>query len=91
MMRFPFILFAEIWGLLGVAFCFCIIVTHLLYLTSLGRPFLSPLYPPRWRDLKDALVRLPFTSQSKRPETLRTEQPIRFNRKKAKEKRDIDE
>ncbi|KQB91955.1 Spore germination protein GerQA [Geobacillus sp. PA-3] len=91
LMRFPFILFAEIWGLLGVAFCFCIIVTHLLYLTSLRRPFLSPLYPPRWRDLKDALVRLPFTSQSKRPETLRTEQPIRFDGKKAKQKRDIDE
>ncbi|QIZ68872.1 spore germination protein [Geobacillus subterraneus] len=91
LMRFPFILFAEMWGLLGVAFCFCIVMTHLLYLTSLGRPFLAPLYPPRWRDLKDAFIRLPFTSQSKRPETLRTEQPIRFNRKKAKEKRDIDE
>jgi len=91
LMRFPFILFAEMWGLLGVAFCFCIVMTHLLYLTSLGRPFLAPLYPPRWRDLKDAFIRLPFTSQSKRPETLRTEQPIRFDEKKAKQKRDIDE
>ncbi|AGT33352.1 spore germination protein GerA [Geobacillus genomosp. 3] len=91
LMRFPFLLFAEVWGLLGVAFCFCMVMTHLLYLTSLGRPFLAPLYPPRWRDLKDAFIRLPFTSQSKRPETLRTEQPIRFSGKKVRKKRDIDE
>ncbi|ASS98299.1 MULTISPECIES: spore germination protein [Geobacillus] len=91
LMRFPFLLFAEMWGLLGVAFCFCIVMTHLLSLTSLGRPFLAPLYPPRWKDWKDALIRLPFTSQAKRPSSLRTPQPIRFDGKKAKEKRDIDE
>jgi hypothetical protein len=91
LLRFPFLLFAELWGLLGVVFCFCILMTHLIRLTSLGRPFLEPLYPLRVTDLKDALIRLPITNQSLRPQYLRTEQPVRFSTKKAKEKKDIDE
>jgi hypothetical protein len=91
LMRFPFLLFAELWGLLGVVFSFCFLMGHLLQLTSLGRPFLEPIYPLRVADLKDALIRLPFSSQSKRPQQLRPSQPIRFSRKKAKQKKDIDE
>ncbi|RAK18608.1 GerA spore germination protein [Anoxybacillus vitaminiphilus] len=91
LMRFPFLLFAEFWGLLGVVFCFCFLMGHLLQLTSLGRPFLEPIYPLRVTDLKDALIRLPFSQQSKRPQHLRPEQPIRFSKKKAKQKKDIDE
>jgi hypothetical protein len=91
LLRFPFLIFAELWGLLGVVFCFCILTTHLLRLTSIGRPFLEPLFPFRSADLKDALIRLPFESQSMRPEFLRTKEPIRFSKKKAKAKKDIDE
>lgn len=92
LLRFPFLIFAELWGLLGVIFCFAILLTHLLRLTSLGRPFLEPLYPLRVKDFKDALIRLPFSKQSTRPEYLRTEQPVRFKEKKTNEKKqDIDE
>ncbi|UQD53238.1 spore germination protein [Bacillus methanolicus] len=91
LLRFPFLFFAELWGLVGIVFCFCILLTHLIRLDSLGRPFLEPLYPPRVADLKDALIRLPFDKQRMRPEYLRTEQPIRFGKKKAKVKKDIDE
>jgi hypothetical protein len=91
LLRFPFLLFAQLWGLLGIVFCFCILTTHLIRLTSLGRPFLEPLYPLRVTDLKDALIRLPFSFQSLRPKYLRTEQPVRFNKKKANVKKDIDE
>lgn len=91
LLRFPFLIFAEIWGLLGIVFCFCIMLTHLIRLTSLGRPFLEPLYPPRKEDFKDALIRLPFTHQAKRPAFLRTKQPIRFNPKVKKEKKDIED
>jgi hypothetical protein len=91
LLRFPFLIMAQIWGLLGVVFCFCILLTHLIRLTSLGRPFLEPLYPLRVTDLKDALIRLPFPKQSLRPQYLRTEQPVRFSKEKAKEKKDIDE
>ncbi|MFS0863621.1 spore germination protein [Fredinandcohnia sp. 179-A 10B2 NHS] len=91
LVRFPFLLFAEIWGLLGIVLCFCFLLTHLIQLTSLGRPFLEPVYPPRLRDLKDAFIRLPFSELSKRPVFLRTQDTSRFNKKDAKAKKDIDE
>ncbi|PLR82891.1 spore germination protein [Bacillus canaveralius] len=91
LLRFPFLFFAELWGLLGIIFCFCILITHLLRLTSLERPFLAPLYPPRMIDFRDALIRLPFEKQALRPLFLRPEDPVRFNPKKAREKKDIDE
>ncbi|MCP3740542.1 spore germination protein [Rossellomorea sp. BNER] len=91
LLRFPFLLFAQFWGLVGIVFCFCLLMSHLLQLTSLGRPFLQPIFPPRLRDLKDALIRFPFSRQNKRPLFLRTQQPIRFQKKEGKEKLDIDE
>ncbi|MFP7299672.1 spore germination protein [Neobacillus niacini] len=91
LLRFPFLLFAELWGLLGIVVCFCFLLTHLLRLTSLGRPYLEPLYPPRWTDFKDALIRLSFDKLRKRPFLLETEQPNKFHRKPAKSKKDIEE
>ena len=90
-LRFPFLLFAQLWGLLGVVYCFCILITHLIRLTSLGRPILEPLYPLRLNDLNDGLVRLPFSRLAKRPQYLRSQQPERFNKKNAQKKKDIDE
>lgn len=89
--RFPFLIFAQLWGLLGIVFCFCILLTHLIRLTSLGRPYLEPIYPPRWSDLKDTIVRLGFSKQAKRPKYLRTDKKKRFSSKNAKQKIDIDE
>ncbi|MFE8696638.1 spore germination protein [Cytobacillus sp. FJAT-53684] len=91
LLRFPFIFCAELWGLLGIVIGFCIMFTHLIRLTSLGRPFLEPIYPPRIADLKDSFIRLPFRMQSLRPSLLRTEKQVRFDKKKAKIKKDIDE
>lgn len=91
LLRFPFLIFAEIWGLLGIVLCFGFLLTHLIRLTSLGRPFMEPLYPLRMKDLKDAVVRLPFKQLSERPGYLRTEKSIRFNKGKARQKKDIDE
>ncbi|WP_286229808.1 spore germination protein [Neobacillus mesonae] len=90
-LRFPFLFFAHLWGLIGIVFCFCILLAHLIRLTSLGRPFLEPFYPPRVIDLKDSLIRVPFKNSAIRPEFLRTENPIRFSKKKAKMKKDIEE
>ncbi|MFC4323566.1 spore germination protein [Litchfieldia salsa] len=89
--RFPFLIFAELWGLLGVVFCFSLMLTHLTRLTSLGRPFLSPIYPMRLNDLKDSIVRFPFSSLSKRPKYVQSNNRNRFNGKEAKENHDIDE
>lgn len=91
LLRFPFLVFAELWGLLGIVLSFCIMLTHLIRLTSLGRPYLEPLYPPRSQDMKDALIRLSFKNQAKRPVFLRSKHPARLNEKDAKQKQDIDE
>ncbi|MGP4040620.1 spore germination protein [Gracilibacillus sp. D59] len=86
LLRFPFIIFAQIWGIIGVVIAIMFLVTHLLRLTSLGRPFLEPLYPPRWRDLKDAVVRLPFSVQGTRPTitTAADKNRVNINRKRLK-------
>lgn len=88
LIRFPFLLMAHYIGLLGVAISFCFLLIHLLRLTSLGRPFLEPFYPLRLQDLKDSLIRLPLSIQSKRPIQEQTEDTRRFNSAKAKEKND---
>lgn len=89
-LRFPFLFFATLWGFVGVLFCSCILLTHMIRLTSLDRPFLEPFYPPRYRDLKDSFIRFPF--QPLRPVYLRTQNPHRFQpQKKSKVKKDIDE
>lgn len=91
LLRFPFLLFAQIYGLLGIVLCFCFLAAHLLRLTSLGRPFLVPIFPARARDLKDAIIRFPFSTLSKRPLALRTKKPDKFSSEQAKQKHDIDE
>src|SRR5690606_39265702 len=78
LIRFTFLLFASLFGMLGIVLCFCSLLAHLLRLTSLGRPFLAPLYPPGIEDLKYSVVRFPFSSSSKRPITWQTENTIRF-------------
>lgn len=88
LVRFPFILFAQLWGIVGVSLCFSYILAHLLKLTSIGRPYLAPVYPIRIMDLKDALFRLPFNRQSKRPIQMRPEDSNRFNAARTLEKRD---
>lgn len=90
-LRFPFLMFAQFWGVLGIVFCFCILIAHLLRLTSLGRPFLAPIYPLRLADMKDTLIRSPLQKMYHRPHVLRTKQPKRFNKKKAENPKDIDE
>ncbi|KEF37763.1 spore germination protein, GerA family [Schinkia azotoformans MEV2011] len=91
LLRFPFLLFAHVWGLVGIVLCFSFFLTHLLRLTSLGRPYLEPIYPPRVADLKDSFIRMAFVRQSKRPIVAQTENIERFSQDKAFKNKDIDE
>nr|WP_100401997.1 spore germination protein [Bacillus sp. FJAT-42315] len=90
--RFPFLLFAQFLGLLGITVCLAFLLMHMLNLSSLGRPFLEPIFPLRRADLKDALFRLPFDQQRMRPLQARPDQPERFAKQPPpKHDRDIDE
>ncbi|WP_237417284.1 spore germination protein [Halobacillus litoralis] len=91
LIRFPFLMGAQLWGLVGVSMCMVFYIGHLIKLQSIGRPFFEPLYPLRFKDLKDAFIRLPFPKQVERPVLMRSEDPIRMNKDRVKAKRDIDE
>ncbi|MFC8561516.1 spore germination protein [Peribacillus frigoritolerans] len=93
LIRFPFLIAAQLYGLFGIALCNAFILSHLLKLTSLGSPYLDPLYPLRIHDFKDSLIRLPFSKQKKRPQFLRTENPLRIRKEAEKRnpRNDIDE
>ncbi|MGG0176370.1 spore germination protein [Gottfriedia acidiceleris] len=69
-MKFPVILMAQLIGLLGIFMGFIYLMTHLLRLTSLGRPYIGA-YPFRKTTINDLWIRLPFAKQKKRPTTLR--------------------
>ncbi|UOQ91651.1 spore germination protein [Halobacillus shinanisalinarum] len=91
LVRFPFIIGAQMWGLIGVTMCMAFFIGHLMNLQSIGRPFFAPLYPLRFNDLKDAFIRLPFNKQKKRPMQTRPVHSTRFDPNRIKGKRDIDE
>ncbi|MCR8630248.1 spore germination protein [Paenibacillus radicis (ex Xue et al. 2023)] len=90
-LRFPFIFAAQLWGILGVFICTLAVVTHLLRLTSLGMPYLVPFYPFRITNIYDSIVRSPYSQFHHRFSFFRSPAPVRFNKKNAKLKKDIDE
>ncbi len=64
-LRFPIIILAGIWGFFGIMIAVCFILIHLLRLTSLGAPYLAPLYPLRFKDLPNSLIRMPLSKISR--------------------------
>ncbi|ANB59795.1 spore germination protein [Anoxybacteroides amylolyticum] len=89
--RFPIILFAACWGGIGIAFSICFLLIHLGKLESFGNPYLVPLYPLRLKDFTDSFIRSSYERTVKRPSYLRTQSLWRYDPKKAKQKKDIDE
>ncbi|MCM3113829.1 spore germination protein [Neobacillus sp. MER 74] len=89
--RFPFIILAGIWGLNGIIIGVCVLMVHLLKLTSLNKPYLAPLYPFRIEDLKYFLIRLPHHFYMKRPIVNRPLNAIRTRWKSKKTEKDLDE
>lgn len=91
LIRFPMLLLGGFLGLIGLIFGLAFLMIHLLKITSLGRPFLTPLYPLHIKDFTKVFFRLPIKHEYKRFKSYRPKDLIRFSKKKAKEKKDIDE
>ncbi|MCL6573103.1 MAG: spore germination protein [Bacillus sp. (in: Bacteria)] len=89
--RFPIIILAGIWGGIGIMLAFCFLLIHLLKLTSLGRPYLMPVYPFSWKDLGYSFFKFPPQFSSRRPVTNNTVDNKRFTKQKGLEKKDVDE
>ncbi|MDR7071945.1 spore germination protein KA [Fictibacillus barbaricus] len=66
-LRFPFMLAAATLGFLGIVFGFIVLLFHLCKLYTFGSPYFAPLAPFKIDDMKDAIIRLPFWKQNKRP------------------------
>lgn len=90
-LRFPMILLAGLYGLIGVMFGICFLIIHLLKLTSLGRPYFAPFYPLKLQDFNNVFFRSPPDNNSKRAIMYQSKDPVRYSKKEAKKKRDIDE
>ncbi|WP_409346543.1 spore germination protein [Paenibacillus sp. MBLB4367] len=66
-LRFPLMILASVFGLLGIIIGVMLIVGHMARLRSFGVPYLSPVGPISITDLKDVVVRVPWWDMRKRP------------------------
>ncbi|WP_026700998.1 spore germination protein [Salibacterium aidingense] len=89
--RFPFMIGAALMGGIGIAISFVFVVTHLIRLESLGRPYFAPFFPLRISDWRDTFVRLPFNVLYKRPHQSRAAYRQKLPAEKIGKKKDIDE
>lgn len=67
MLRFPIMLLAGTLGLLGIMMAIIAIAIHLCSMRSLGEPYLAPLAPLKFRELKDVLWKSPLWMMDTRP------------------------
>lgn len=84
LLRFPMMLMASLFGIVGIVIGFMTLVAHLVALESLGTPYGSPLAPFRWVDMKDTFIRLPLWSMFKRPSSARPIQDVRMGKMRPK-------
>lgn len=69
-LRLPLMLFAAVFGMFGFSLGWMLILTHLASLNSLGVPYMSPLMPTLYSDLKDSLIRAFPWTMTKRPRSI---------------------
>jgi spore germination protein len=77
LLRFPLMIIAFMFGIVGIIAGMMILVVHLVTLESLGTPYGSPLSPFRWTDMKDSFVRFPAWKMIKRPNSAKPVQSRR--------------
>lgn len=67
LLRFPVMILAGSFGLLGLTLGTFLIMLHIVSLKSFGVPYLSPLAPLSARDAKDVVFRAPWWMMKNRP------------------------
>ncbi|EHB57486.1 GerA spore germination protein [Paenibacillus lactis 154] len=75
--RFVLMLLAGTFGLYGILAGIIPIYAHLVSLTSFGVPYLSPVTPLRFADLRDLFVRLPWPFLKTRPQDMNRRNMVR--------------
>jgi hypothetical protein len=77
LLRFPMILAAGTFGLLGIVLVLIMMVVHLSSLRSFGVSYLSPFVPLSGAEIKDTIFRAPLWSLNTRPRLNGTDNPYR--------------
>ncbi|TVY02908.1 spore germination protein [Paenibacillus cremeus] len=80
LIRFPMMILAFLFGLLGVGVGLMILLGHLISLQSLSTPYIKLSDPPKFLNLRDSLVRLPLQYVKKRPSSTK---PSKVNKQEA--------
>ena len=78
LVRYGMIGMVAFFGLYGVAISSLLLFLHLLNLKSFGVPYLSPILPFTWADIKDTWWRAPWKFMNKRPRIFRPKDKIRL-------------
>lgn len=84
LIRFPMMLLASAFGMVGIVCGMSLLVIHILSLSSLGVPYGSPISPLRFSDMKDTFIRLPMWMMKKRPLSVRPNQTDRQGNRRKK-------
>ncbi|WHY69647.1 spore germination protein [Neobacillus sp. SuZ13] len=84
LLRFPLMLSAAMFGIVGIVVGWMTVVAHLVSLESLGTPYGTPLAPFRFADMKDAFLRFPLWTMKTRPKGTGAISTIRQGRNRTK-------
>lgn len=66
LLRFPMMILAWLFGMVGIAMGMMVIIGHLISMETMGTPYGTPLAPLRWSDWKDSVIRAPLRYIDKR-------------------------
>jgi len=66
-LRFPLMLMASAFGLIGLLVGLLLILIHICSLRSFGVPYLAPIAPLQVSGIKDTIIRVPWWLMRKRP------------------------
>lgn len=80
LLRFPLMFAAALLGIYGILVGLLLIVGHMASLRSFGIPYLSPVAPMSVGDLKDVLIRAPWSKMAYRPRFLGNQNARRIGR-----------
>ncbi|WP_159882020.1 spore germination protein [Paenibacillus puerhi] len=67
LLRFPLLLIGGTLGLIGILVSMFLIYMYMVNLRSFGIPYMQPLAPFVWKDIKDTFIRAPWFLMKTRP------------------------
>ncbi|MBE5100302.1 spore germination protein [Bacillus aryabhattai] len=77
LLRFPMMLIASWFGIVGIVIGLMTIIGHIISLESLGTPYASPFAPIRFPEWKDTFIRFPLWKMVNRPSSAK---PVQVKR-----------